>query len=238
MPENTKTHPTARVIRDHGFAKRLVHACDQNTAVPPYNYGRLTWIKEKLEEHYGLSTSVETVRKWMSGEARPRPDKMKLLAELIQVDEAWLSLGKEPELNRKEQLHRAKYAKGAISVLAGFFEIADGRTFFPQNPDECDFTVIIDDQRFNVVVSLAQEIDKSKGLYGFQAPVNIVDVTVIGAIPVNDTEISFLHFPAEFIQKHGTKKGSHMEMILHKIGQKFQCGADQVQKIENFNRDL
>jgi hypothetical protein len=66
-----------RLIRDKAFSNRLNSACDSNSHVPAYNYGRPSWIREHMASDMGVEVSTETVRKWFAGESRPRPDKMR-----------------------------------------------------------------------------------------------------------------------------------------------------------------
>lgn len=89
-----------RIIRDPEFARRLDSACDASGLCPPLHKGRLTWVQHELKRHFKEEVSVETVRKWFAGEAKPRQDKVAKLAKLLQVDVSWLSLGVEDGIFR------------------------------------------------------------------------------------------------------------------------------------------
>lgn len=73
------------------FAKRLNMACDAADYVPPLNKGQQTWIAAKLEQDFGISTTNESVRRWLAGTSRPRHRTMVALAELLRVDPGWLA---------------------------------------------------------------------------------------------------------------------------------------------------
>ena len=83
-----------------GFAGRLDQACDK-AGVPARNHGRLRWIRDGLARRFGEDITVESVRKWLAGEALPRPKKLKKLAELLGVDEGWLYSGLREGLEEK-----------------------------------------------------------------------------------------------------------------------------------------
>jgi transcriptional regulator with XRE-family HTH domain len=75
------------------FAARLAKACDDHPDCPPLHKGRQIWIQKRLVED-GLSVSVEGIRKWLSGDMRPRQEKAEILAKVLGVDATWLILGK------------------------------------------------------------------------------------------------------------------------------------------------
>jgi transcriptional regulator with XRE-family HTH domain len=54
--------------------------------------GRLTWLKQQLAER-ALKVSVESIRKWLEGEGRPKQEKCEKLAQVLGVDATWLYMG-------------------------------------------------------------------------------------------------------------------------------------------------
>lgn len=80
--------------REKAFSRRLDKAL---TAHPrsPAGYGRNTWLIRELA-HQNVVVSNETIRKWLTGEAMPRRDKMAALAKTLRVDETWLAMGAQP----------------------------------------------------------------------------------------------------------------------------------------------
>lgn len=80
--------------RERAFAKRLTQALDNHDRCPEA-YGRNTWLKRELA-HQRIEVSIETIRKWLSGETMPRRPKMAALAKTLRVDETWLAMGLQP----------------------------------------------------------------------------------------------------------------------------------------------
>lgn len=116
---------TKKLILEPEFAARLVEACDKNDAVPPPNYGRLRWIKEQLASRFAESVSEETVRRWLSGEGRPRPKKLHHLAQLLNVDEAWLALGAGSHRGVEEKTAQFRETPGKLDNTDRGAEILD-----------------------------------------------------------------------------------------------------------------
>ena len=79
-------------VVDAEFASRLSQAFEKHLDAPS-GRGRQKWLLDKLQENYGRSFSGEAASKWFAGEARPRVEVMRDIAEVLNVDEAWLSLG-------------------------------------------------------------------------------------------------------------------------------------------------
>lgn len=79
--------------REKAFAKRLDRALSMHPRAPD-GYGRNTWLMRELT-HANVTVSLETIRKWLAGEAVPRRAKMTALAKTLKVDESWLAMGVE-----------------------------------------------------------------------------------------------------------------------------------------------
>ena len=112
-----------RIIRDKSFAKRMEIACE-NHAYAPSGHGRQTWVRHKMHEKFGITLSPEAVRKWFAGESRPRPKVMTQLAEVLEVDEAWLALGLSPAATPRDQRKQNAMAAGAVNLVAGHIQLA------------------------------------------------------------------------------------------------------------------
>lgn len=85
---------------------------------------------------------MEAVRRWFAGESRPRPDKMRRLAEMLKVDEAWLVLGIIAALTPHERHQRRMAANGAVNLVAGHIQLACG-TFVLPGAEEGDTPVYL-----------------------------------------------------------------------------------------------
>lgn len=101
ISESTRSQPKKRILQPE-LAARLVEACERNALVPSPNYGRLRWIKEQFASRFSDQVSEETVRRWLSGEGKPKGRRLRYLAELLDVDEAWLTVGPAPHRAVKE----------------------------------------------------------------------------------------------------------------------------------------
>jgi transcriptional regulator with XRE-family HTH domain len=207
-----------KVIRDPEFAKRLAIAFDHHPVVPPPNYGRNVWIKEQLEKRFAASVSVEAVRKWASGEMRPRPQMLSYMARLLEVDESWLSLGIEPELAPREQRARNAMADGAVNVVAGLIQINGGSPAFPEENDErakrahIDLYAIIKGAQYALHISLAQSVDDGDG-YRFTVPINFKDAFQMGVIVTGVSSVLLVEIDEENIAA-GHRKGPGIEVHL------------------------
>lgn len=226
-----------RKIVDKDFAERLNRVCDKNSrTIPPLHQGRLTTIQHLLKDH-NVSVSLETVRKWFAGEARPRPDKMRLLADILQVDIGWLSHGEE-NLDKKERAIRNKYAQGAVNILTGYLQLAGGVLAFPESESAKDFTVIIDHKCFDIHAALAQAIQGASKAYELNIPSDVSGIKVIGVIPVSDVDVIFLNIQDDILRVHGTQRGGRIQLLITQTGSQYRSGSDLIPRIANFSSDL
>ena len=84
------------VIRHPDFGARLHEAADMSPSVPPKGEARYGEIA-RIMRLKGEEVHSETIRKWFAGEMRPRSEgKLKVLAEALKVDYAWLASGRNP----------------------------------------------------------------------------------------------------------------------------------------------
>lgn len=74
-----------RVIRDKEFAKRLEISCE-NHHLSPSGHGRQKWLRDQILDKFSVRLSPEAVRKWFAGEARPRPNVMRQIAQVLEVE--------------------------------------------------------------------------------------------------------------------------------------------------------
>lgn len=191
-----------KTIRERTLPQRLNEACDLHPHVPPYNYGRLTWIQEQLLEQHGIEVSTETARKWFSGESRPRPDKMRVLAQMLNVDEAWLSLGVTPEMTPRERRTFNVSSEGAVLALAGFIQMGGGHPAFPEEDDprlaEVNLYAIIQGKQRAMYVALGRNTD---GEHRFSFPIAKAKTMLIGVLPVGAFQIEVIRFDGEHLEK-------------------------------------
>lgn len=225
ITEQIETAAPQKTIRDPEFGKRLVLAGDGNPRVPAYNKGRLTWVQTQFEERFNTKVSIETVRKWFAGEVKARPDKLKLLAELFEVDESWLSLGVQPDLQPREQKVRNAMASGLVNVLAGFIQMAGGHPAFPEDGDKraarqhIDLYAVIKGAQYAFHVTLAKQDGKE---LKFTVPANHEDVLVIAGVPTEGPGVKFFEMPSDWIEATGIRRGGAIEIPVNEATNKLR----------------
>jgi len=195
------------------FAKRFQTATDGNPHVPPPNFGRLKWFVTELEKH-GVKSTPETVRKWFAGQGLPRHGTMKALAIILQVDEAWLSLGRAPEIDARQQKLRNAEADGVVNVVAGFVQMCGGNPAFPERGDKraarehIDIYAIIRGAQYAFHVALERDGH-------FAVPHGAGDTFVIGVVRTGDLAVSMFEIDAEALS-NGKRKGGFTEVAASK----------------------
>lgn len=231
---------TAKEIRDPDFGKRFAQACDQHPDVPPFSSGRLVWIQRGLSLRFDIDVTIESVSKCYHGAARPRTAKMKALAALLEVDEAWLSLGVGPHAKtrtRDRQLRDAS-VDGAMNIVAGFIQMNGGRPAFPDEKDKraadahIDIYAIIKGAQMNFHVSTCQ--DAGDGKITFSIPANHDEIIVIGVVPVEPLRCVFLELTSDIIDEQGDLRGGYRQLHVTKDGNRFKAGDVTIPQIHTF----
>lgn len=186
-------------------------ACEGNTKVPPLNFGRLGWFVKQFEDRYGEAVTVETIRKWFAGQSRPRPKALSNLAQILEVDEAWLAVGKSPEISVQQQKVRNATAEGAVNLIVGLVQMGGGRPAFPADDDalaqqyKIDCYAVIKGAQYRIHVALAQSF--SDGLM-FSIPIEAVEgAFVIGVLPTSDVTFKLYELDRENVEAKATRKG-------------------------------
>lgn len=201
---------TKKVIRDAAFARRLELACDGAPLCPPLHKGRLTWIKNELFSKFSETASVETVRKWLSGETKPRPDKTAMLAELLMVDVSWLQLGIDQDLAPRERRLRNAVADGIVNVITGYIQMDGGHPAFPDESaaeQNVDIHAIIKGGKYDIHVSLAD----SSGT--FFIPTNHEALIILGVVR-HGFSIAVYEITAETIESEGVRQGGSISVAV------------------------
>ncbi len=211
------------------FTRRLAQACDESPNIPPHGHGRQVHIAKKLK------VSQEAVRKWFVGEARPKVQLMRQLAALLEVDEAWLSLGIKPELDRKEKRAHSARSDGAVYMLFGLFSMAGGACAFPSQNDPrseyIDFYAILNGVQFPIHVSVGRE--SSKGVHEFVVPKEYDDVRCVGVVPLGNTRFHLVDLQKTLVDRHKQRKSGSFAVTIHRVGSDYTTGADKWPRLES-----
>lgn len=217
-------------MSDKAFSSRLNQACDGHPEIPPYGQGRQTWIKDRL------GVSAEAVRKYFQGIARPRPGKMKELARMLEVDEAWLSLGIIPDMQPAEKKVRNAEVTGAVNVLAGLIQMNGGHVAFPSDKDHragfVDLYAIVRGQQLAIHVALGQQV--SPDVYRFTIPKEYDQCVILGAVHVYAARVHYLNLTNELVNKHKVRRGGYYEITINKDGSDYWTGKDHWPRIQSF----
>lgn len=195
------------------FARRLNLACDNSDRVPPYNFGRQTYIATELGKQFGVTVTKETARKWFAGEVRPRPDKMRALAALLKVDEAWLALGNRPDLVPDERKLQSAAIDGSISLVVGMLTLNGANCAFP-DPDDprkdiVHFYTIISGRQYAIHVSRGQQ---TRSGFRFVVPSDFERVFALGVVMRAPTQFDLYHLSPAAISKFGRRRGGYIEL--------------------------
>lgn len=215
------------IMADHTeFARRLKKACDESVLVPEKGKGQQVWIAAKL------GITQEAVRKYMEGLTRPRPDKMKELAKLLAVDESWLALGVNPEMDARQKRQYSNRAEAATYLSFGVF-MANNYTcaFGREGDDKVDFYAIKGGQQKAISVTTARE--RSKGVWVFPVKTSYEETVNIVVVPLRPTHFEYIYLDQAGIAAHGEYKGSNVEVIAHKDVRVYSTGKHQWKRLED-----
>jgi hypothetical protein len=237
--KNEEISMADKVITHPGFRDRIAQACDNNPHVPPLNHGRLTWVVTKLKENFGVSVSVETVRRWFSGEALPRQARMRALAELLSVDTAWLALGHTQTVTAKEQKLREAELDGAVNLVAGAIQMNGVSPAFPLPDDKqaaqnlTDIFAIVRGAQYALHV-ITSNVGKD-GEVNFNVPLKAVpNNRIIAVVSIEPLSFECYEVPVEVFEAHG-KLTNGAYRFSAPLGKLDEVGC---RKIETFGERL
>lgn len=200
------------------FARRMQAACDGNPRVPLPNHGRLGWFVDEIEKKSGDTVTIETVRKWFAGETIPRKQMMLNLASVLDVDHAWLAVGRSPEATEKQQKVRNAMADGAVNLVAGLIQICGGSPAFPTDGDaraqksRIDLYAVIKGAQYAFHVAMGETTGNG---VQFAAPIAAVEeALVIGVVRTEELAFRFFELDRDLIETQGKRKGDHYTLVM------------------------
>lgn len=146
------------------FSERLRSALEQHPACPPQLHGRQTWLRDHLEEDERIVVSLNTINKWLKGKSEPRREKVRVLSEVLRVDEAWLWTGRVAGADRVPTNAPAMSTHSAKLALAGLIGMSGGAVSFPKdNTSDVapppDFSVSLQGRTVGVIAALGERKD-------------------------------------------------------------------------------
>lgn len=226
------------VIRDKPFARRLETACEGNPHCPTVGRGKQKWLRESLADRFNITVSPEATRKWFAGESRPRPKVMSAVAQLLEVDEAWLSLGITPDETPVEKQKRNAVADGAVNYIAGLIQMAGGHIAFPEVADESskvpDIYAIIRGKQFSIEVK--RSVPSPNGEMTLHLPPQTENLIVIGVVDTGSPlQFDLLRIPQGIIEKNGNGRGGFIELSVKHGSGGYSSEGDPIPQILSFD---
>ncbi|TPI86437.1 helix-turn-helix transcriptional regulator [Mesorhizobium sp. B2-8-9] len=220
-------------IVDKGFLRRLEIAC-QNNAHCPNDYGKQKWIREQIQNKHKVRYSPEAVSKWFSGASRPTMKTMVLLASVLEVDEAWLSLGKTPDFTPTEKKRHTLWSDGSVNLLAGMIMLNGGQIAFNENEDdEVDFFSIIHGRHYSIKAAAGIQQDDKVLFVLPKNPDRLLNLGIIGSDTFSGVNV--LKLPNEIIQKYGKRRGTHTELLVDRGAPGFSVGGHKLPVIRSLS---
>lgn len=186
-------------------------AADANPRVPPAHYGRLQWLADEMSK-LGHEMVMETARKWFAGETIPRPNTVKLLAQVMGADPAWLTLGQTSSVSTKEIKTRNALATGAVNLMAGMIQMAGWNIAFPGKAEalrKVDLQAIVKGAMYSIHVVVGFPVAEG---WGFGVPVDAVGNFIIGVCHLNGFNYTLVELDTERLEELGTRKGGMIEI--------------------------
>lgn len=162
---------------------------------------------------------------------------MKELARVLEVDEAWLSLGITPELDPADMRIRNTQGEGAGNVFMGLAQLNGARAALPDDKDPraafVDFYAVFRGQQVPFHVALASEI--AAGTYKLTLPKEYDQCVTVGAVNPRSMRVKFLRLPVSQLDKHKIRRGGYYELIINRQGDRFVTGSDEWPLIDDFS---
>jgi len=197
------------------FARRFESACDENPDVPPPHHGRLIWFVTQFENRFQVTTTSETVRRWLAGISRPKPQKLAMLAQILKVDEAWLSVGTEGEIRTKREVTYGSSMRGEVNLVAALIEMDGGTVAFGQGTEtdtssrSPHFFAIVKGAQYSVhVEKISGEGDEAE----FVIPAKCEGMAILGVRRTGPTCFEIYDIPWDVITEKAVRKSGHFHL--------------------------
>lgn len=208
------------------FARRLTQACDESPLVPEHGRGRQIYIAKKME------VTQEAVRKWLTGESLPRPEKVKELAKVLGVDHLWLSMGVSPlEINERRQV--AQRGDAAVYGVMSYLLLAGYHVAVPQGESNVDIFAIKHGTQLSIVARMGQPVAKGEWKFLFPAT---ADARWQAVFETGGASLHFeiLDIPPDLALRHGTRTGAGVEVLIKRSPKgRYTLGNTELRQLRN-----
>lgn len=214
------------------FAMRMRRACDANDLIPDEGGGRLVWIHEQMRKE-GMDVALQSVHRWYHGRARPRRQKLLMLAKVLQVDESWLDLGRMDEIVSRRSKPQRPVLDGAVYVVMGLMRLAGISCAWPDDDEPAGyvhFYSIIRGKQHRVHVAYIQDEGES-GEVLVHLPVEYEKCSIVACRRKDDRSVDLWHIPGEQIRSHSDKRGGFVEISCRVEGTVLRIGDSSLKAI-------
>lgn len=232
--DKPKSRPV--VIRDPAFAARFNKSLETSPRVPTQKHGRLTWVARELKNTYGISVSVETIRKWSIGEVAPRQGNLLALAKLLGVDEGWLGYGADPQGTPREKVTNARKASGLAHYVAGLMQLEGMNVAFPAEDDPVaeafgvDLYAIVDGTQKRITIALG--VDDGASMVARPRNAHQDNVLIIG-VRSGPGVVALYNIPKEVIQSSVKPMGDYSELRFTLDGARLMTATHAVPQMRS-----
>lgn len=217
------------------FAMRMRRACDANPAIPAENDGRLVWIKDRMNDE-GMEMSLQSVHRWYHGRARPRQQKLLLLAKVIGVDESWLSLGRLDEIVARRSKPQKPILDGAVYVTVGLMQLANISCAWPDEDDQSSyvhFYSIIQGKQYRFHVAYIRD-ETEAGDVKIHLPPEYEKCSILVCRCASATSVDLWSLDARTIEASAENHGGFIELQGSVKGSNLTIGSRAIKPIRRF----
>lgn len=222
------------------FAMRMKRACDANPLIPDENGGRLVWIKDRMNDE-GMDVSLQSVHRWYHGRARPRQQKLLLLAKVISVDESWLSLGRLDEIVSRRSKPQKPVLDGSVYVAMGLMQLSNISCAWPDEDDSAapyvHFYSIIRGKQHRFHIAFIRD-ESDDGSVSIHLPVEYDKCTILVVRRTEATRVDMWNVDTKTIQEASKNFGGYFEMKGAISGSTLVIGNATFRAIRQFDRPL
>lgn len=167
-----------------------------------------------------MGVAPEAVSKWFKGISMPRPAKMAELANLLEVDPAWLGMGIKAELDRVERSQVAKNASAAAMYLRSIMALAGVHCADP-NPNDpqferIDFYATLNGVAHPIRVTLGRAVGDDQ--YDLSIPSDFKHLRHFGLVQWSTGNIDVIDMPASKINLDKTAKNGDFLVRITRVG--------------------
>lgn len=192
------------------FKDRLLEACKDSPDIPDYGKG----LQVQLAKMMGVSQ--EAVRKWLSGDTRPKHEMCRKLANVLNVNYVWLELGTtEDEIAKVRKVARRQDA--GVHAYISYLMESNFNVAFPSSDDD-----LADIHAVGRGVHISARVYSgtlNRGTYTVKFPAVSEDYAWVAACRIPDVgslTYDFFTLDADDIRQGGERQGSGWVIRIRK----------------------